>query len=431
MRRSETPQAVGSFGDRTASTTTQAIFTTNIPVGSTVIVTIALNPVAGAITCSDPRGNTYAVDVDVTDGTGTTGVRSAVCSARVTTAISAGDLMTVSHTSTNRRAIFMMSVTGLAVSPVDKTATGTGNDTAPVTANTAATSQANEILIGAIGVETRDEALTAGNSFTSVGSAQSGTTGSAADNVATYAMQLIVAATGTYAAAGTLPGPQNREWAAAIVTYKGAGNCGDSTVDAGEQCDDGNTNNGDCCSSTCQFEAAGTVCRSTAGVCDVPGDLQRIERHVPRERLRRVEHGVPLGGRRLRRRRELHGIGRGVSGRWVRRVEHGVPLGGRRLRRRRELHGIGRGVSGRRLRRVEHSVPLGRRCLRRRRELHGLGCGMSGRRVRFVEHGVSVLGRRVRPGRELHGIERRLSGRFEEHGGLPLVGERVRRGRVV
>src|SRR6185369_8946532 len=144
-----TPQAVGSFGDRTASATTQAIFNTSIPVGSTVIVTIALEPVAGAITCSDPRGNTYAVDVDVTDGTGTTGVRSAVCSARVTTAIAAGDLMTVGHTSTNRRAIFMMSVTGLAVSPVDKTATATGNSTSPASGSTAATSQASELLIGA------------------------------------------------------------------------------------------------------------------------------------------------------------------------------------------------------------------------------------------------------------------------------------------
>src|SRR4030095_4406851 len=122
-----TPQAVGSFGDRTASTTTQAIFTTNIPVGSTVIVTIALNPVAGTITCSDPRGNTYAVDVDVTQGTGTSGVPSAVCSARVTTAIQAGDLMTVGHTSNSRRAIVVMSVTGLAVNPVDKTATGIGS----------------------------------------------------------------------------------------------------------------------------------------------------------------------------------------------------------------------------------------------------------------------------------------------------------------
>jgi cysteine-rich repeat protein len=45
--------------------------------------------------------------------------------------------------------------------------------------------------------------------------------------------------------------------------------CGDSTIEAPEQCDDGNTENGDCCSSTCMFESAVTVCRTSAGSCDV------------------------------------------------------------------------------------------------------------------------------------------------------------------
>lgn len=44
--------------------------------------------------------------------------------------------------------------------------------------------------------------------------------------------------------------------------------CGDGIRQTGEQCDDGNTADGDCCSSTCQFASAGTVCRPTAGACD-------------------------------------------------------------------------------------------------------------------------------------------------------------------
>ena len=36
--------------------------------------------------------------------------------------------------------------------------------------------------------------------------------------------------------------------------------CGNSIVEAGEQCDDGNTQGGDCCSSTCQFEPVGSSC---------------------------------------------------------------------------------------------------------------------------------------------------------------------------
>ncbi|TMA78737.1 MAG: hypothetical protein E6J77_20785 [Deltaproteobacteria bacterium] len=53
--------------------------------------------------------------------------------------------------------------------------------------------------------------------------------------------------------------------------------CGNGVLDLGEQCDDGNTLNGDCCSATCRFEAAGSACPSTnpcmntacngAGVC--------------------------------------------------------------------------------------------------------------------------------------------------------------------
>ena len=36
--------------------------------------------------------------------------------------------------------------------------------------------------------------------------------------------------------------------------------CGDGTLDAGEDCDDGNTAAGDCCSATCLFEPNGSAC---------------------------------------------------------------------------------------------------------------------------------------------------------------------------
>ncbi len=42
--------------------------------------------------------------------------------------------------------------------------------------------------------------------------------------------------------------------------------CGNGTVDPGEDCDDGNVMDGDCCSSTCRFEPAGVACGGT-GVC--------------------------------------------------------------------------------------------------------------------------------------------------------------------
>ncbi len=45
--------------------------------------------------------------------------------------------------------------------------------------------------------------------------------------------------------------------------------CGNHALEGGEQCDDGNTTAGDCCSATCSFEAAATTCRAAAGACDV------------------------------------------------------------------------------------------------------------------------------------------------------------------
>ncbi len=55
-----------------------------------------------------------------------------------------------------------------------------------------------------------------------------------------------------------------------IVRYRGD-ECGDGIVGPGESCDDGNTLAGDCCSSSCQLDAALTPCGSTADtICDNP-----------------------------------------------------------------------------------------------------------------------------------------------------------------
>lgn len=48
--------------------------------------------------------------------------------------------------------------------------------------------------------------------------------------------------------------------------------CGDGNVGGSEDCDDGGTVNGDCCSSTCLFEPSSVVCRAVTGgdLCDEP-----------------------------------------------------------------------------------------------------------------------------------------------------------------
>jgi len=52
--------------------------------------------------------------------------------------------------------------------------------------------------------------------------------------------------------------------------------CGDGTVDTGEQCDDGNTNNFDVCSSTCQLETISIATKFSAGAGAVAMDSLEI-----------------------------------------------------------------------------------------------------------------------------------------------------------
>ena len=68
------------------------------------------------------------------------------------------------------------------------------------------------------------------------------------------------------------------------------GLCGNGNVDPGEQCDDGNTANGDCCSSTCHFEPAGSPLQRLQHLHD------RRALHCVRRvhRIHRVQHEPDL-----------------------------------------------------------------------------------------------------------------------------------------
>src|SRR5437867_4262751 len=239
----------------------------SVAVGDALIVTFVMDPAAGAVSCADSRGNSYSVDADVTNGSGTSGVRTVVCSASVATALGNNDTITVTHPLATSKALSVNEFSGLRASALDKTAGATGDSTTPASGATALTAQPDELLIGAIGVETKKtESFTGGAGYTTLTSSSSGPAlGAATANVTIDPEYRIVTATGAYTADGTLG--RQRLWAAAIATYRSR--CGDGTLDPSEQCDDGNNVNSDCCSAACQIEAAGTVCRPVAGVCDV------------------------------------------------------------------------------------------------------------------------------------------------------------------
>jgi hypothetical protein len=123
----------------------------------------------------------------------------------------------VSHASSGDLTFNAYSVTNLAASALDKTASAQGSDTNPSSGATATTSHANEFLWGAIGYATNakvtgtwSDGFTAGGQFTS-----SGGISGVEDGYKT------VTSTGAYAAAKT--GTDKDAWAAAIATYATTG----------------------------------------------------------------------------------------------------------------------------------------------------------------------------------------------------------------
>ncbi len=117
-------------------------------------------------------------------------------------------------------------VTGLATSSAfDKGAGASGNGTAASSGATATLAQADELIIGAIGVEDEIDDQTGvwdtGAGQVSGNEQQTGTNGAGdASNISIYSAALIVSATTAMTASNT--GMDSIDWAAAIATYKAA-----------------------------------------------------------------------------------------------------------------------------------------------------------------------------------------------------------------
>jgi hypothetical protein len=243
-----------------------------VVLGRTVIVTVAMDPDAGAVTCADSEGNIYSLDADKTNGSGTTGVRALAFSAPVTAALQTGDTITVTFQN-NVACKAISAAEFIGIGGVDQTVGAIGDSISPSSGPTSPTAQPNELLLGVIGVETKlVHAFTGGAGYTVLARAQSDpNAGSPGRHVTINPEFRFVTATGSYVADGTLS--SRRLWAASIVAYRAGtpgGSCGNGVLEQGEDCDAGSANGtgSSCCTASCIFSAAGQVCRAAAGECD-------------------------------------------------------------------------------------------------------------------------------------------------------------------
>jgi hypothetical protein len=115
--------------------------------------------------------------------------------------------------------VSIYSVSDLAsASVVDQTHTGTGINNSPSSGTTVPTTQASELLIGAIGgAYNTTTTFTAGGSFTALQS-ELANGGSSSSSVTIQPEYELISATGAYSATGTLS--TSRDWSADIVTFK-------------------------------------------------------------------------------------------------------------------------------------------------------------------------------------------------------------------
>ncbi len=198
-----------------------------VALGNTVFVTVGMDAGTQTVTVSDNAtggSNTYTKDAEVTNGSGTTGVRTLVFSAPVIHALTSSNTITITAGgAVNMAATYFYSTGLVSPSPKDKLSTNGGNSTTPASGTTAVTSQADELLLGAVTYERQQGQLdvSTGNSFVNLAKSSPG--GQAPNQFQLESAYQPVRAAGAYQASWTYNNGQNSTaqlWAAAIVTYK-------------------------------------------------------------------------------------------------------------------------------------------------------------------------------------------------------------------
>jgi hypothetical protein len=191
-----------------------------VAAGDRIVIAFVMDLATGAVSASDTRGNAYSVDADVASSLGLGVRRTLILSANASTALVAGDTITVSFGLISvLKAMVVTEFSGIApAGALDRTSTRSNSlpDVSPTSGFTVATSQADELLFGAIGVlQPLASGFTPGPSYTAL--PRAGTSTGGATDITIDPEFRIVSAVGSYEANGTLAA--SALWSSAIATY--------------------------------------------------------------------------------------------------------------------------------------------------------------------------------------------------------------------
>ena len=214
---------IGDLGVAQSSTSgTSLAITTKAAVqsGDDIIVNLAMDGNTGSVSVSDGTSNVYSVVADAQFTTpSNSNVRTLIIDSHTTSAVPKGSTITITHSSITARAAALIDVRGLS-GTVDQTHTGTGSGTAPSSGATAVTTQADELLVGAVGTEGPQQDITGiwDNAF-NTGDRRGSGDSTATNNVTIADGWKIVSATAAYTA--SVSTITTEDWATAIATFKG------------------------------------------------------------------------------------------------------------------------------------------------------------------------------------------------------------------
>lgn len=207
-----TPVKLGNTSSTTNVTTTQMTTLAAVAAGESIIVGFVVeNATRTLSSVTDSAGNTYAIDQHLLSGTR----HLYVASCHNASALASGSLITATTdaNTTSRRAVWALSVSGLATSSaLDKTNTNSGSGTAWSGGASGTLAQADELVVG-IGTTVSTASTTADTGYTQT---ESFLTGGGRG----ISVWKIVSSTTSETPGGACG---NNSWVGLTATYKAAG----------------------------------------------------------------------------------------------------------------------------------------------------------------------------------------------------------------